>query len=95
MTTKGMSAQLRTAQQQIEDYRNHLVKHASFLREDGFDGIHLPNDAWIIIGRRTETLKELDQERLASLRNQRLQVASYDRVADHAEEFCKFITANF
>ena len=77
--TRGISATCRHALQQIEDYRNHLRKHAAFLRDGGFLGIHGKCRAWIIIGR-TEERRPIDRERLAQLREYDVEVASYDRL---------------
>jgi 1-aminocyclopropane-1-carboxylate deaminase/D-cysteine desulfhydrase-like pyridoxal-dependent ACC family enzyme len=77
--SKGISGKCRHALQQIEDYRNHLRKHAAFLRDGGYFGIHGKCRAWIIIGR-TEERRPIDCERLAQLREYDVEIASYDRL---------------
>jgi hypothetical protein len=83
--TKGISGICRHAQQQIDDYRNHLRKHAAFLRDAGFLGIHGKCRAWIVIGR-TEERSIADCERLAHLREYDIEVASYDRFLKDCQE---------
>lgn len=79
-TLKGViSAKLRTAQQQVEDYRQHLRKHAAFLRDGGWPDIHQKANAWIVIGRVRETTVQ-ERERLAAFREYNIEIASYDRL---------------
>jgi hypothetical protein len=80
----GVSAVLRHAQQQIEDYRAHLRKHSSMWREAGMPGLHRKCDAWIVIGRRQQRA-EKEQERIANLREVGIQVVSYDRPVGEVE----------
>ena len=83
--TKGISGICRHAQQQIEDYRNHLQKHGAFLRDAGFLGIHGKCPAWIVIGR-AEERSIAERERLSHLRQYDIEVASYDRFLKDCEE---------
>ena len=85
---KGISGKCRHAIQQIEDYRNHLRKHAVFLRDAGFLGIHGKCRAWIIIGR-TEERRPIDRERLAQLREYDIEIASYDRLLRDCQELVR------
>ncbi len=83
--TKGISAKLRDAQQQIEDYRGHLQRNAALLRDGGFPGIQGNVPAWILIGRRG-TRSTVEQNRLANLRQYNIEVATYDRVLYEFQE---------
>jgi hypothetical protein len=85
INTKGISGICRHAQQQIEDYRNHLRKEAVFLRDAGLLGIHGKCHAWIVIGREEERSMS-DCERLAHLREYDIEVASYDRLLKDCEQ---------
>jgi hypothetical protein len=85
-TSKGLlSAKLRTAQQQIEDYRGHLGKYAGQLREGGFPIIDGHCRAWIVAGRRAYVRSQQEEERLAAFRKYNIEIASYDRLADEIE----------
>ena len=77
------------AQQQIEDYRRHLAKHATFLRDGGWPISGEMSPAWVIIGRRHEQRPALGAERLASLRQYSIEVASYDRLLSECEFWVK------
>jgi len=86
-TAKGLlSAQLRTAQQQIEDYRRHLGKHAGQLRDGGFPIVDGHCQAWIVVGRRNYPRNQQEEERLADFRKYNIEIASYDRLADEIRE---------
>jgi len=81
-TSKGLlSAKLRTAQQQIEDYRRHLGKYAGHLRDGGFPIVDGHCHAWIVAGRR-KFRNQQEEERLADFRKYNIEIVSYDRLAD-------------
>jgi hypothetical protein len=86
LNAKGISGICRHAQQQIEDYRRHVAKNAALLRDGGWPITGDRSPAWIIIGRRNEQRTTLGAERLASLRQYGIEVASYDRIVDECAE---------
>jgi hypothetical protein len=86
LTQGGLiSAKLRTAQQQIEDYRHHLRKHAAFLRDGGWPQLENKVNAWIVVGRRKPTTVT-ERERLASYREYNIEIATYDRLLESCTE---------
>ena len=87
----GISAQGIHAIQQVKDYRRHLKKYPQLVREGGFPGIHNPSDSLIVIGRRMHGLPiELNAERLAEYREERIEVASYDRLLERFRGLLEF-----
>jgi hypothetical protein len=85
INSRGISAICHHAHQQIEDYRRHLANHAAFLRDGGWPISGERSPAWIVIGRRHEQQQALGAERLASLRQYSIEVASYDRLLSECE----------
>jgi len=84
-SSRGISGKCRHAQQQIDDYRNHVSKNAAFLRDGGLLGIHGRCPAWIVMGR-TEERSTTERERIAHLREYGIEVASYDRLLYDCQE---------
>jgi hypothetical protein len=85
----SVSAICNHAREQIEDYRRHLKKHASLLRDGGWPIDGGKCRAWIVIGRRFEGRTELSVERLSSLRDYDIDVASYDRLVSECDYVVK------
>ncbi|HEY6349509.1 MAG TPA: Shedu anti-phage system protein SduA domain-containing protein [Candidatus Angelobacter sp.] len=85
-STKGLSAGFLHARQQIEDYRSHALQHTELLRAGGWPGLDANCKACIVIGRSTN-YDETNRQRLANLRGQRIEVASYDRLLLTVEEW--------
>lgn len=83
-----LSAKMRTAQQQIEDYRRHLRKNAAFLRDGGWPQVENKVNAWIVIGRRRPTTVA-ERERLAAFREYDIEIATYDRLLESCTERIK------
>lgn len=77
---ESVSAACHHAVQQIRDYRRWLRDNALFEEKQGFKGLNADCDAWIVIGRRDGGRTELEQQRLADFRRERIEVASYDRI---------------
>jgi len=85
---RGISAACRHAQQQISDYRRSMTEHTERNENDGLLRGHRQKRSWIIIGRREERTR-LNQDRLADLRADEIEVASYDRIY----QMCKDMVA--
>lgn len=85
VNTRGISHKCREAQQQISDYRRHLTENWKDLQVNGLPGAHHQARSWIVIGRR-KTHKPRDRERVIDLRNDEIEVASYDRLYDKLGE---------
>jgi hypothetical protein len=90
----ALSAKLNHAIEQIVDYRSYLSKYAQLTRDAGFPGMHLPNEAVIVIGRRSEMISETNGERLAAMRQQKVEVATYDRLLEQCEKVFSVQEAN-
>jgi hypothetical protein len=56
--------------------------------------MHLPNEAVIVIGRRSEMISETNGERLAAKRQQKVEVATYDRLLEQCEKVFSVQEAN-
>jgi hypothetical protein len=85
INSRGISGIFHHAQQQIDNYRRHIANHAAFLRDGGWPISGERAAAWIVIGRRHEQQQALGVERLASLRQYAIEVASYDRLLSECE----------
>lgn len=81
----GISDKLRKAQQQVSDYRRHLKENWKDLQLNGLVGSHRQGRSRIVIGRR-EKYDTRDRERVIDLRNDDIEVASYDRLYDQLRE---------
>jgi hypothetical protein len=88
----GISHKCREAQQQISDYRRHLSKNWKDLELNGLIGTDQQARSWIIIGHR-EDYSTRDRARLVDLRNDDIEVASYDRLYGQLSEMVKFRTS--
>lgn len=88
LTLRGMSAKMRAAQLQIEDYRHHLRKNATFLRDGGWPQVENKVNAWIVIGRTRDTTVS-ERERLAGFREYNIEIATYDRLLNRCTERIK------
>jgi hypothetical protein len=68
------------AVEQISDYRRWVRDNALFEEKEGFNGLNVDCDGWVVIGRRDGARTTLEQARLADFRKQHIEVASYDRL---------------
>ena len=91
LNSRGISGILRHAEQQIGDYRQTMKKHTERNESDGLVMGHRLNRSWIIIGRRGERTR-MAQDRLADLRQNDIEVASYDRVFESCQRFVEYRT---
>jgi len=80
----SVSKDCHHAVQQILDYRRWVRDNALFEEKHGFSGLNSDCDGWVVIGRRDGERTELEQQRLADFRNQRIEIASYDRLVSSA-----------
>lgn len=76
--SQGVSATCRHAQQQISDYRRSMAEHTERNQNEGLLLGHRQKRSWIVIGRQEERSRR-NQDRLADLRADDIEVASYDR----------------
>jgi len=91
----SVSADCHHAVQQILDYRRWLRDNALFEEKQGFKGLNADCDGWVVIGRRDSSRTELEQQRLADFRKQKIEIASYDRLLLQAQEHLEHINASW
>jgi len=84
VNSKGLSADLRHAQQQISDYRTHMRDYCQELRGNGLPGTQHQAQSVIVIDRRSKRPTQ-DKNRLLDLHHDDIQVMSYDRLKEHLE----------
>lgn len=85
VNTRGISGSCRHAQQQISDYRRMLEEHTEGYQLEGLPWGHRHKRSWLVIGRRIEYPQE-NRARLADLRKENVEVASYDRLLEHLKQ---------
>jgi hypothetical protein len=87
-TTKGQSVshQCQHAVEQILDYRDSLRKNMLFEESQGWEGLNADCDGIVVIGRRDEARTEVEMRRLTDFRQQRIEIASYDRLLFQARD---------
>lgn len=91
---ESVSRDCHHAVEQILDYRRWLRDNA-LAEQKQYRGITADCDGYVVIGRRDGGRTELEQQRLADFRKQRIEIASYDRLLFQAREFLKFINKNW
>jgi Domain of unknown function (DUF4263) len=91
INTRGISADCRHAQQQISDYRRFMKERRLELSDTGIPLSHQLSKSWIVIGR-SQQHSSTDRERLVDLRNDDIEVASYDRVYEACRQMVKLRT---
>jgi hypothetical protein len=89
-TKDGTSATCVHAVQQVNDYRRHLREHPNLVRDGGFPGIEGYCDGLVVIGRTDEALTQIEANRLAEFRGQRIEIASYDRLLGRFRDLLRF-----
>jgi hypothetical protein len=75
------------AMNQIGDYRNALEEHGHFIRGDGWPKLHGKFRGVVVIGRRSDPLREKYSNRLRQYRNNDIEIMSYDRLFDTCKTF--------
>src|SRR5262249_35810279 len=83
---QSVSHDCHHAVQQIHDYRRWLRDNALFEENQGFTGLNADCMGWVVIGRRDAGRTELEEQRLADFRKERIEIASYDRLLFQARE---------
>jgi antiviral defense system Shedu protein SduA len=83
---ESISAGCHHAVQQIRDYRRWLRDNALFEEKQGFTGLNADCDGWVVIGRRDGARSEIEKQRLADFRRERIEIASYDRLIFAAQD---------
>ncbi len=89
INTRGISQKCREAQQQVSDYRRHMKDNWKDLQLSGFPGARHQARSRVVIGRRKDYAAK-DRDRLIDLRNDDIEVASYDRLYDQLCQMVKF-----
>lgn len=90
----SVSADCHHAVQQINDYRSGLRENALF-EQKKYPGLSERCDGYVVIGRRDGDRTELEQKRLVEFRQQRIEIASYDRLLYQAREHLLLINRNW
>jgi hypothetical protein len=93
INTRGISAVCRHAQQQISDYRRYMANSPHALHKSESFFAHRLKESWIVIGRR-QAYRPEDRERLADLRQDKIEVASYDRLLEKCRDMVGFRVAD-
>jgi len=91
----SVSADCNHALQQIRDYRRWLRDNALFEEKQGFKGLNADCEGWIVIGRRDTGRTDLEQQRLADFRKEKVEIASYDRLLYQAMEHLMVVNARW
>jgi len=86
----SVSKALHHAVEQIHDYRRWVRDYALFEDQQGLKGLNSDCEGLVVIGRREERT-ELERQRLAEFRKQKIDIASYDRLVNDAREHLAFI----
>jgi len=89
VNSRGISQKLRAAQQQISDYRTHMKDNWKDLQIAGLPSTQHQARSWIIIGRRTN-YDPKDRNRVIDLRNDEIEVSSYDRLYEKLNAMVDF-----
>jgi hypothetical protein len=89
VNARGISAACRHAQQQISDYRRTMAENTERNEKDGLMLGHRQAKSWIIIGRRLQ-IGRSNQSRLADLRQDDIEVATYDRLLEECEAMATY-----
>jgi hypothetical protein len=92
---ESVSADCNHALQQIRDYRRWLRDNALFEEKQGFKGLNADCEGWVVIGRRDADRRELEQQRLADFRKERIEVASYDRLLYLARDHLQVVNGDW
>jgi len=93
INSRGISHKCREAQQQISDYRRHLKENWKDLQINGLIGAHHQRRSLIVIGRR-EVYDQRNRDRVVDLRNDDIEVASYDRLYAQLSRMVDFRVAD-
>ncbi len=91
ISRRGPSKTLETAHQQIRDYRDALKRHSERHQGEALYG-HRQKHSWIIVGRRQAEQTILERDRLASRRDDGIEVASWDRLLDCCKQMVEYRT---
>jgi hypothetical protein len=81
------------AVEQILDYRRWLTENA-LVEQKTYPSLNDKCDGYVVIGRR-DGRTELEQKRLADYKQQRIEIASYDRLLHEAKEHLLHINHNW
>jgi hypothetical protein len=82
----SVSRDCHHAVQQILDYRHSVRENALFEENQGFKGLNAECEGVVVIGRRDDARTDVEMRRLADFRQQRIEIASYDRLRIHARD---------
>lgn len=91
---RGLSADLRHAQQQISDYRTYMSDHSQSLNGEGLIGTQYQARSVIVIDRRSNHDPQ-NQNRLRDLRRDGIEVMSYDRLKEKIETMVNLRNAEY
>jgi len=92
---ESVSAACHHAVQQVRDYRRWLRDNALFEEKQGFKGLNADCEGWVVIGRRDTGRTELEEQRLADFRRDRIEIASYDRLRYQAQEHLRVVNSGW
>jgi len=91
----SVSRDCHHAVQQIQDYRRWIRDNALFEEKEGFKGLNADCEGYVVIGRRDGERTDLEQQRLADFRREKIEIASYDRLLRLAADHLKYINHNW
>lgn len=91
---ESVSADCHHAVEQIRDYRRWLSENA-LAEQKKYPSLSVKCDGFVVIGRRDGTRTELEEKRLADFRQERIEIASYDRLLYQAKEHLAYINYNW
>jgi hypothetical protein len=92
---ESISADCHHAVGQILDYRRWLRDNALFEEKQGFKGLNADCEGYVVIGRRDGGRTELEQQRLADFRQERIEIASYDRLLYQAKDHLEHVNSGW
>lgn len=87
----SVSRDCHHAVQQILDYRRWLRDNALFEEKQGFRGLNSDCEGYVVIGRRDAGRTDLERQRLADFRVEKIEIASYDRLLSQASDHLTYI----
>jgi hypothetical protein len=92
---EALSSDCHHAVEQIRDYRRWLRDNALFEENRGFKGLNADCEGWVVIGRRDMGRTQLEGQRLADFRKERIEIASYDRLLHQTREHLLHINSGW